>query len=274
VQASYIITFRADVEGYRRRNLETTLAWLSTLRSRNELQVIVIEQSRTPTINAADDELFQQVELLHAFSDRPFNKSWGLNIGARLAKTQCLFFADADMIIPTDIEETLELMARGVEVVKPYTKMIDLNAAQTEALDDGVLPEEALAGEQATDRAHKGEHLVLAGGIFATQSQRFARLGGFDERFVGWGGEDDAMTLKIQRVQASTMLLEGLALHLYHPRDQTALMNHAHYGPNTALLEQYRQLPETALLRMFEIQKQMIGNPRKYSPQSLAALAQ
>jgi predicted glycosyltransferase involved in capsule biosynthesis len=271
------MTFRTDDAGYRRRNLETVLAWLSTLKIRDELDVVVVEQSQTPTLSAESlDELFSGVRIVHAYNNAAFNKSWGLNVAARYAQTPLLFFADTDLIVPNDFEETLELLARGVEVVKPYNRLIDLNEAQTDALDDGVLPHAAMNGTDKsvpTDRAHIGEHVSLAGGVFAIQARRFMQLGGFDERFIGWGGEDDAMTLKIQRVRPSTMLLDGCALHLFHPRDQVALMNHEYYAQNKALLEPYRQLPEAQLLRMMEIQKQMSGNPHKYSPNDAKMLA-
>jgi N-terminal domain of galactosyltransferase len=271
------MTFRADDAGYRRRNLDTVLAWLSTLKIRDELQVVVLEQSQTSTLTQGSlDELFSGVQIVHAYNDGAFNKSWGLNVAARYAQAPLLFFADTDLIVPNDFEETLELLARGVEVVKPYNRLIDLSEAQTDALDDGVLPLAAMSGADVntpTNRAHIGEHVSLGGGVFAIQARRFLQIGGFDERFLGWGGEDDAMTLKIQRVRPSTMVLDACALHLFHPRDQAALMSHAHYAQNKALLEPYRQLPDAQLTRMMEIQKQMGGNPHKYSPNDATMLA-
>jgi predicted glycosyltransferase involved in capsule biosynthesis len=271
------MTFRADDAGYRRRNLETVLAWLSTIKIRDDLQVIVVEQSQTPSLTRGSlDELFSGVQIVHAYNDRAFNKSWGLNVAARYSQAPCLFFADTDLMVPNDFEETLDMLARGVEVVKPYNRLIDLTDEQTHALDDGVLPLAAMNGTDAntpTDRAHIGEHVSLGGGIFAIQARRFMQLGGFDERFIGWGGEDDAMTLKIQRTRPSTMVLDACALHLFHPRDQVALMSHAHYAQNKALLEPYRKLPEAQLTRLMEIQKQMGGNPHKYSPNNAKMLA-
>ena len=80
------------------------------------------------------------------------------------------------------------------------------------------------------------------------------------------------MTLKIQRIRPSAVQLDALALHLFHPRHRSALQSQPSYAANVALLEQYRALPEPTLLRLFEIQKQMAGNPNKYSPQRLDAV--
>jgi predicted glycosyltransferase involved in capsule biosynthesis len=266
VQASYLLTFRDDANGIRRRNLETVLTWLNTLPNREELEVIVIEQSRVPSLDAADN-MFHRVRVVHAFNAEYFNKSWGLNLATRHSTTPWLFFADSDMMLPSGIEETLDLLARGVEIVKPYSRLIDLTEQETDALDDGVLPDAIITsagGESA--RQAIGEHIVLAGGIFAIQSKTFAKLGGFDERFIGWGGEDNAMTLKIQRARPATVQLDALALHLFHPRDLPNARVNPQYQRNLALLEQYRHLSDAALFRMFEIQKQLAGNERKYSP--------
>jgi GT2 family glycosyltransferase len=269
MQASFLFTYRADAEGFRRRNLETVLVWLSTLASRAELEVIVIEQSSAPTLPRDGLDSFENVRVMHAFNNGPFNKSWGLNLASRVATTPWLFIADADIILPNDIEETLDLLARNVEVVKPFHRWIDLSVEETDALDDGVLPVDAINSNALADRRAIGEHLVLGGGLFAMQAKTFARLGGFDERFLGWGGEDDAMTLKIQRARPSVVALQGTALHLYHERNRTVMMGHADYATNVALLDEYRRLPDAPLYRMMEIQRQMAGNWQKYSPARL-----
>jgi glycosyltransferase involved in cell wall biosynthesis len=266
VQASYLITFRNDTNGTRLRNLETVLTWLNTLPERSELEVIVVEQSRVPSLEASEG-IFRNVRLVHAFNAVDFNKSWGLNLATRYATTPWLFFADADLMLPSGIEESIDLLARGVEVVKPYSRLVDLTEHETDALDEGVLPDAVSSTTSGVDaRQMIGEHVVLAGGVFAMQLKTFAKLGGFDERFVGWGGEDNAMTIKIQRARPSTMQLDALALHLFHPRIVPDMHAHSQYRSNLSLLEQYRYLPDAALFRMFEIQKQLAGNERKYSP--------
>ncbi len=273
MQAAYLITYRADQcstsdeSGHRRRNLETVLTWLQTIAPPLQLDVIVVEQSSVPTLTP---DILSGARALHVYNAGPFNKSWGLNIAARYTSAPTLFFGDADMILPEGLQAGADLLAQSIEVVKPYDRLIDLTDAQTLALDDGELPLAQLQARGSADRSHLGEHLVLAGGIFAIRASTFARMGGFDERFVGWGGEDNAMTLKIQRLRPSVVQLEATALHLHHPRDPATMTAHQHYANNVALLEQYQQLPEAQLLRLFEIQKQMAGNPSKYSPSLLA----
>ena len=64
----------------------------------------------------------------------------------------------------------------------------------------------------------------LAGGNFGVWKTDFERINGFDERFVGWGQEDDDLGL---RLRATGVRLESIldltrSLHVWHPVDPTA----------------------------------------------------
>lgn len=260
MKTSYLMTYRENASPARLRNLETVLA---TLALQPELEVIVVEQD---TMARLDADTLQGARGVFVYNAGPFNKSWGLNVAARAASSPHLIFGDADVLLPDGLAATLALLAQGVMVVKPYRRLFDLTATQTDALDEGQLPDAATLAAQPGDRAVLGEHLVLCGGVFGIQAHYFAGIGGWDERFVGWGGEDDALTMKIQRLRPSVHEVNALALHLHHPRAAAA---HPHYASNLALLDQYRQLPDVVLLRLFELQKQMAGNPAKYSPPDL-----
>ena len=51
------------------------------------------------------------------------------------------------------------------------------------------------------------------------QRQVLARLGGWDERFLGWGAEDDAMDIKVHRSGLRGVILKGSpGFHLAHRR--------------------------------------------------------
>jgi len=64
----------------------------------------------------------------------------------------------------------------------------------------------------------------LTGGDFGLWRADFERVNGFDERFVGWGQEDDDLGL---RLRAAGMRMESVldltrSLHVWHPTDPTA----------------------------------------------------
>ena len=86
-------------------------------------------------------------------------------------------------------------------------------------------------------------------------------------QFVGWGGEDDAMTMKVELARLSTCELDpGPAMHLWHPRAQATTDGHPDYASNLALLADYARYDEATLARLFEVQRQIHGRRDKYAP--------
>lgn len=63
------------------------------------------------------------------------------------------------------------------------------------------------------------EHDVLpGGGIVAVHGDLWDEVGGFDPRFVGWGGEDWALGCALTTLANSMALVRpGVIWHLYHP---------------------------------------------------------
>jgi glycosyltransferase involved in cell wall biosynthesis len=64
----------------------------------------------------------------------------------------------------------------------------------------------------------------LAGGDFGVWRDDFERVNGFDERFVGWGQEDDDLGLRLRAsgIRLETILDRTQSLHVWHPVDSTA----------------------------------------------------
>ena len=64
----------------------------------------------------------------------------------------------------------------------------------------------------------------LAGGDFGVWRDDFERVNGFDERFVGWGHEDDDLGLRLRAAGVRLETILGLthSLHVWHETDVTA----------------------------------------------------
>lgn len=60
---------------------------------------------------------------------------------------------------------------------------------------------------------------------------------GYDERFVGWGGEDDAFGVAMATLVGQPNICPGTVWLLYHPNND---IDHPHYQDNLRLLAQYR----------------------------------
>lgn len=263
MQASAIVTYRGEPGSDRRANLDAVLAWLAGMPG---IETIVVEQGACPRL--APPLPHAGARTIFAYNAGPFNKAWGQNVGARHAAAGVLLFGDADVIVPGGLSAAVAHCHRDAQVVKPYRSLIDLTPDETRRVRErGAQADLALDAATPRDRDANGERLVLCGGWFAMRRDAFAALGGFDERFVGWGGEDDAMTLKVERARLSTCELDpGPALHLWHPRSRASTTGHSRYAANRALLDDYQRYDDEVLARLFEVQRQTCGRRDKYRP--------
>lgn len=73
------------------------------------------------------------------------------------------------------------------------------------------------------------EYPFANSGVVAIPRAAFDAVGGFDERFKGWGGEDDAMRAALETIWEPPTRI-GIAYHLWHPRPP----EHSTYAPYTA----------------------------------------
>ncbi len=235
---SVVIPFRG-ADAHRIANLQKVFGYLhATLKG---AEFLIIEQDDASLIRDLPELRPARLKLMRDAG--PFNKAKLLNLGARHASRDILLMCDADMIISGEaLERTIAVIRKDLEFVRPYEHLIDLDANATgQYLSDELTPhsEPSLGDVAPSDRSQFGEQLCLAGGVFAIRKNAYERLGGFDERFMGWGGEDNAFSDLVQRhVPTAAVYRGGVAWHLWHPRSNTT--EHEHYQDNVALMTQLR----------------------------------
>ncbi|GAB4196056.1 MAG: hypothetical protein Tsb002_29130 [Wenzhouxiangellaceae bacterium] len=256
-----IITFRQSDDPARRDNLLAVLDWLSRW---PDLPVVLIEQDEKP---ALQDELpHPNLHYRFVCNPGPFNKSWGLNVGARLTAAPWLLFHDADLILGHALDDALAARNDGYHAISPFRRMLDLDPDESEHVRDcsfDWLP--ARADLNQSDRDAQGEFMPLAGASVLLSRSAYQAVGGWDERFVGWGGEDDAMSDLLWRARVPAVEVNTRpALHLYHQRAPSTTVNQPAYRNNLALLERQRQLSDAELSRSAAVRRALIGHPEKY----------
>lgn len=259
----YILTWRDGEDASRRANLFAVLEWLAGY---PQFDPVLVEQDSVPRLDGG----LPHPACRHVFSYNPgpFNKSWGLNVGFRHVQGMWIAFADADIVLGDALGGAIEHLDKGYQALKPYRRLIDLDEAESARVRGGEFDFVPDRRGAAPNREGDGEHIVFAGGVFMIAHAAFLRLGGWDERFRGWGGEDDAMSYRIERARLPALELDTRpALHLAHPRSQATTFGQPHYAANCALLESYRRLEDPQLERFSEIQGTVIGNRDKYRPE-------
>lgn len=259
--AAYVLTYRGNNDPHRRANLDAVLDWLAPM---TQIEVVVVEQDVLPTLPR---ELpHPRCRVVFAYNPGPFNKSWGLNVGFRLTQSALLGFGDADIITGETLPRAYQLLGQGMQAAKPYRRLIDLSPEETRLVLDGAVDQVPHRSETGgRNREDIGERIVFAGGSFVIRREAFVALGGWDERFRGWGGEDDALSYRIERSGlACTEIDIGPALHLWHPR--AATFGQPYYEDNLRLLDEYPKYADAQLSRLAQVQMQLIGNIGKYRP--------
>lgn len=258
--ASYLITFR-DRDGSRLPLLRAVTGWLSALPA---LQVIIVEQDSEPRLTGQVSGA--NISVRFAYNPGPFNKSWGLNVAARYARHELLVTGDADMIIdPPALERALSACRQHYDAVNPYARLVDLSEDETRAMLRGATRVTDIRRDAARDRLAQGEQLCFCGGICVFRREVFFALGGMDERFLGWGGEDDAMSINLERYTTRIAVQRDTpACHLWHPRDAQRY-RHPHYRNNLALASLYRSCSEATLARWRARQRDSMGDPQRYA---------
>lgn len=118
-------------------------------------------------------------------------------------------FADADiaLAVPQQALEALERAAEG-GYVAAFTTLAALSEAGTRAILAGAGFEDAEA-----EKTHHGSWV----GCFAIGRPLFDELGGYDERFAPYSGQDVAI-IQAAATLARLERVPGLAVHLWHPR--------------------------------------------------------
>ncbi|MDA8368711.1 MAG: galactosyltransferase-related protein [Nocardiopsaceae bacterium] len=223
VRTVVVIPFRDRTNGARTRNLLACLASLRAQRRRvDDVTVTVVESDDEPRWEEAIRPWVDHY--VFARHSGHFNKSWAVNVGVRQTPgtPELICMLDADVLVDElFLERNLARAERGgPSSFLPYQDMFCLDAASSHAAirrrcEQGA-PDVPLDSFRALIlREPPGANLWVRADVFH-------RIGGFDERYTGWGGEDDDMVARLVRAGGFARFADPL-LHLSHPRPQMTL---------------------------------------------------
>ena len=155
------------------------------------------------------------------------------NDGVRASSAAYLLFLDGDCVIPTDhVEQHLKRRRRGVawsgfcyRLGKVESAGLDMSAvmrgdylSMPSRSEIAKLRKLALKSRLYSWIRHPTKPRLFGGNIGVWRSD-YERVNGYDENFVGWGGEDDDLRMRLRRsgVRIHSILPWTRTYHLWHP---------------------------------------------------------
>ena len=243
---TYVIGYRHKID--RLQNLRRVLDWINGF---SGVEVIIVEQDKHSKISHLN------LKAKHIFikSNLPYNRSWSFNVALKNSNSPVIVFGDSDLIMePNQFIAGLQAL-QTYEMVSPYHTVLDLSPSETG------LPVEELVKINRHGRGETDNQKInISGGISMFRKDSISKIAGWNEDFIGWGGEDDYQTLKVHNFLSWTEL-RAKCYHLYHDREQP---EQKWYKRNLDLLSKTSQMDKTQLQKVIANQLTKIGMKNKY----------
>lgn len=240
----------------RQRNLAAVVRWLST--HSPAARILIAEQDTSAKVRlprSSSDRVVGGIEHVLVADGGAFDKGWTLNCGAQKTRRPFIAFVDADVAVaPTQFLAALRLLAR-FDAVKPYhrAQVIDLDGNES----DHFARSARVGGLTGVNRRGMTN---FAGGMFLMRREAFFEVGGFPEGFCGWGGEDDAMGIIVERLTRHAEV-PGPCIHLDHPPMCTT--NDPSYLQNVQRLVEVARASTAQLQKWSLVRRLTMGDPNR-----------
>lgn len=144
--------------------------------------------------------------------DGPFNRSKAINQAAQ-RDWDVAVIADSDTWVPVEqLHTAIQTAKHTNRLTAAFTSVMELSEPQTaEMLTGKPFPE-----VPSFDRIRTRE-LETQSSMLVITRRLWDQIGGFDPRFEGWGGEDNAFWKAATIIGGPANRVHGFAYHLWHP---------------------------------------------------------
>jgi N-terminal domain of galactosyltransferase len=177
---SFVIPHRGT---QRQPLLEATIRSIASLPG--DVECIVVEQDFQPRLSSLPGNV-RHLHASHPTDNERWHKCFAFNIGVQEARGEIVICHDGDILVPTNYLDVIRehLIQREQDVVFPQRFLFYLNQSTTKHL---------LKQGNLSALANTVPEMVKqnwTGGTLAITKQAYKKVGGFDEAFTDWGGED------------------------------------------------------------------------------------
>lgn len=171
------------------------------------VQVVVVEQSNVAEFRQIVPSGVKYIHTPPQDPQAPFNRSWALNVGARHATGRVVVLHDGDYVVPAAFaHEIAQKVTGGVQAARlaRYIFYLDQQTSQ-----------HVQSWRKFDDIGHVERIVQNNPTPVAVTRDAYLRIGGHDESFYGWGGEDNEFLDRVRTLN----YVEGSFLpviHLWH----------------------------------------------------------
>jgi len=191
--------------------LDLLLATLKSLAAQKEvgIECIVVEQDSSSKIQSYLPKWVRYIFQKTEGGKDNYNRSAAFNFGAKNAQGRVLILHDNDMIVPTSYcYDILQLTKESYQALNTKRFVFYLSEQDTKkALS-------SLVSIKSSVPLYIVQNLEAGGSMAITREAYFA-IGGMDENFVGWGGEDNEFWRRCSHLKRWIWGFSPI-IHLWH----------------------------------------------------------
>jgi hypothetical protein len=173
--------------------------------------------------------------------DTPFNRSAARNDAFDQSTGSVLIVADADTV-PT-VEGVKASLAEVVATKCwsiPYAELRYYNLSEdaTNFILNQPIDQEFTEPDHPDEYEHK---ITSWAGCLILPREAWETVDGYDERFVGWGFEDNSFRLKLDKLWGPHNRQDSYCCHLWHPIEPNSTFEQPSIEHNRALFRAYQR---------------------------------
>ncbi len=223
-------------------HLERVLASVASQRGvRGQIEVVVTDDGSTDSTREVVEQFARKCEFPVSITTHPhedFQLARCRNDGVRASSAPYLLFLDGDCLLPPDhVQQHLAKRAAGL-VWGGYCYRLDQFTSQridvNQVLRGDFLrlaPRSEVRSLNKLSRKSQFYSFIghpskprLFGGNVGISREDYERVNGYDECFVGWGGEDDDLRIRLRAagIQIRSILPWTRTFHLWHAPVESA----------------------------------------------------
>jgi|CXWL01.1.fsa_nt_gi hypothetical protein len=207
-EVSFVIPHRG------RERIELLRLVIASILAQRDARVecIVVEQSPTREVYDLPNGV-RYLHLNHELDPQPWRKSWAFNVGVQMARGNIVVCHDGDILVPERYSAEIQSQMQGgrfqVVHLQRFLFYVDQAATADFAARGTVVPVRC-------ERVNQN----WQGGTLAITKSAYDAIGGFDERFVDWGGEDNEFFDRCTTLRQNTFGYLPF-VHLWHAPQPT-----------------------------------------------------